>query len=121
MLFDKPSLPKEIMTEIFTDVFRDEPKLKRAGVVGSYARGGSEFKYASDVDIVLDYDCKTDELLGEITAINEILEGQFIRHTDFIHYADIVSRVRDKLRLADYYKEMLNDLMWLYERAEVNG
>jgi len=69
-------------------------KVKRAGIVGSYARG--EQKKNSDIDIVIEIDDKNMSLL-DFVRLKLLLEHILKRKTDLVEYDAIKPQIKKRM------------------------
>jgi predicted nucleotidyltransferase len=88
------------------------PSIKRVGIFGSYARG--ETNKNSDIDLIYDYDDSTeqstDDLLGYIEEINELLIGLTkAEKVDYVWYKGVMESENFTFKNA-----VLHDVAWLY-------
>ena len=88
------------------------PTIRRVGIFGSYARG--EVEKNSDIDLLYDYDDSdersTDELLGYIEEINDLLlDYTHAPKVDYVWYKGVVESESSQFKNA-----VLRDIMWLY-------
>ena len=90
------------------------PTIRRVGIFGSYAKGN--ISQDSDIDLIYDYDYSkqqsTDELLGYIEEINDIL----ISYTnapkiDYVWYKGVLESHN-----TDFRDNLLEDVIWLYQK-----
>ena len=90
--------------------------VKRIGIFGSYARG--EQTNDSDIDILFDYyyndnnDNGIDDVLEYLDDLEEDLK-KYVgdKKIDFVSYRGVIKSDNEYLR-----KNILNDVIWIYER-----
>ena len=88
------------------------PIIIKVGIYGSYARG--EQIEASDIDVLFDYDNSDEDFIYDVMKyINEVSD-EFKKlnvNTDINSYRGLMGQNNGRLR-----KNILKDLVWLYEK-----
>ncbi|MCL2772731.1 MAG: nucleotidyltransferase domain-containing protein [Oscillospiraceae bacterium] len=88
--------------------------IRHIGIFGSYARG--DFREASDVNLLYDYDDTDVESRDELLEYIEYVD-MFVRHelhaskADFIWYKDLI-----KSKNAQFKKAVLDEVIWIYKK-----
>ncbi|MCL2774664.1 MAG: nucleotidyltransferase domain-containing protein [Oscillospiraceae bacterium] len=88
--------------------------ITRVGVFGSYARG--DFKEASDVNLLYDYDETSVDSKEELLEYIEYVD-MLVRHTlhaskaDFVWYRDVLNSKNTQFK-----KSVLNKVLWIFIR-----
>ena len=110
-----------VLKEIISDTtIKTSSSLKRIGITGSYARG--DYTERSDIDLVFDIEGPTMDAptLEAGITIKSIISDQFGHDVDIIIYGGILEKIEQKdisLVLLGY-KQMLEDLKWIWESSE---
>lgn len=96
--------------EIITRAINEASKYKyiaRVGLFGSYARGDTHGK--SDVDILIDYDGRTDEFLDDLDNFMEDFEALVHCKIDYVTVPGLMNS-RDE----EFKQAVLRDVRWIY-------
>jgi hypothetical protein len=83
------------------------PYIVRVGVFGSYARG--EATPSSDLDILVEYDNRSDEYLDNLGGFMEDMERQIKTDISYVTFDGLKKSKNEKLK-----REILNDVQWIY-------
>lgn|GEM_PF-927100 len=126
MISKSPEFPEftvEILQRIIAKNLPLCPDIQRIGLVGSYARNSQNKN--SDVDLVIDTDDSQfrQMLAGFGMRLSEILDYRFNKHLEIVRYSLVVKRAAgepeaDNWYYRDGYKQMLDEVIWLYERPD---
>ena len=91
---------------------RDYPYILRVGVFGSYAR--DEETSNSDIDILIDYDCSSDDFIDDIGGFMEDMEHLLHDKIDYVTIPGLMKSSDEEFR-----HNVLNDVKWIYNTETV--
>jgi predicted nucleotidyltransferase len=122
MTAEFPELTLEALKKIIAANLPACPAIEMVGLVGSYARGQQNKN--SDVDLVVHTeDSRFGEMLSDFgMKVSDILDYRFNKRLEIIRYSLVVKRAKNAPEsdlywyFQDGYRQMLEEVKWLYER-----
>jgi len=86
------------------------PHITRIGIFGSYAR--NEHEETSDLDILIDYDECTDDLLDDLGSFMEDMELVFNGKIDYVTVPSLSDSEDDIFK-----RNVLRDVKWIHDKT----